>query len=87
MPPNRDASPGHADDRAVEQGRALCLDARLDDAEGVRRSLPEQTNRDRLKGFEGDISVTNADAAWIEAVVIQAHQAVEAWRNRGNAAA
>ncbi len=46
-----------------------------------------KTDRDRLKGFEGDVSVTNADAAWIEAVVIQAHQAVEAWRNRGNAAA
>ncbi|MCJ2110276.1 hypothetical protein MKK64_03475 [Methylobacterium sp. E-025] len=64
---------------------ALMLDWTMPKAFGGR--FLSKTDRGRLKGFERNVSVTNADAAWIEAVVIRAHQAVEAWRSRGKAAA
>lgn len=63
----------------------LMLDWTMPKAFGGR--FLSKTDWDRLKGFERNASVTNADATWIEAVVIQARQAVEAWRSRGQPAA
>lgn len=63
----------------------LMLDWTMPKAFGGR--FLTKAEREQLKAFEKSAVVTNAEASWIEAVVAQAHQVVEEWRNRGKAAA